>query len=101
MDMPISPEAEFLPDYALGQEMSNVLESGDEAAAPLSREGLQARLTELDQLLPESHQELQGLLDVQAQYSADRDRIVADMQAAARPRPKKRIRSWPNCRATR
>ena len=67
---------------------SNVLdqtaaEPGQEPeAAELSvRERLQTRLVELDQVVEQSRQELQGALVVHAQYTADRERIEADIQA--------------------
>lgn len=43
----------------------------------------QTRLVELDQLIAESQQELQGALDLQAQHTADRERFDAEIQAAA------------------
>ena len=42
---------------------------------------LQARLTQLDQAIAQCQQDLQGALAAQAQYTAERDRITADIQA--------------------
>src|SRR5260370_24565330 len=83
-DTPINPADGILPQAPPGPENAPVPGSGhfiDQPAEATVQDQLQARLTQLDQAIAQCQQDLQGALAAHAQYTADRHRITADIQA--------------------
>jgi hypothetical protein len=70
--------------YTLSIQKGSVIDltGAYQTRSAIAPEMLQNRLVELDQAIDQSQQDLQGALDLQAQYTAEGERIATDIQAA-------------------